>query len=649
MIRNKIAIIASIVFLIVMTVYSVWNDLNADKRRLDDSDLVEDRLYRIIKINEVITELQKERGISAIYSADPMESFATALADQRRQTTEAVDKISKTLDLSDLHEKRGRIQNDIETNRAAPSQTFKAYTLLISQLMHRSETLLFNTDNTEIKNSIIIYHLLKEAQEDAAQLRAKVGVFLASGCVTDQDYYDIIAINSLYQHHVAKMQVHQSSTMQSSLESMKQQPCVHQTFSIIQKIIKGPLQNTTLTPLDWFQLSTCTVDCIHNITNRNLKLIQVNALQTKETVKNSMIKHLFFWLGGLATLLLLLFISFKHSRALARGQQLLQNYQEAIDYSTIVSKADRKGIITYVNRAFCDISGYSAKELLHQPHSIVRHSDMPKEVYKKLWEDLQQGKKWNGIIKNLKKDGTAYWVDASISPIFDEKGRLLEYIAIRRDITDMILLNEEIKETQRELIYRMGEAVESRSKESSHHVQRVAHYSQLLAQLTGLNNEECEIIFAASTMHDIGKISTPDSVLLKAEKLTDEEWALMKTHAEVGYKILKGSNRPLLKMAATVAYEHHEHYDGNGYPRGMKGEEISIYGRIVAIADVFDALATDRVYKKAWALEDTVAHLKAQSGKQFDPKLIELFVDHLDQFKEIKNRFKDIHTDTREA
>ncbi len=115
----------------------------------------------------------------------------------------------------------------------------------------------------------------------------------------------------------------------------------------------------------------------------------------------------------------------------------------------------------------------------------------------------------------------------------------------------------------------------------------------------------------------------------------------MQTHAEMGHKILAGSERPLLKMAATVAYEHHEHFDGNGYPRGLQADEISIYGRIVAVTDVFDALATDRIYKKAWPLKDIFEHLKEQSGKQFDPLLIELVLNHLDQFLEIKQKFQD--------
>ncbi len=649
MIRNKTTIIAAIVFLIVMTAYSACRDLSTDKHRLDNASLVEDRLHPILKINMIINALQKERSLSAIYEADPAESSAAALAYQHSETAKAFGKVSQTVDLSHLYTKYQRIQDNTEAAQAVPSQTFETYTLLISQLMERSQTLLFNTDNTEIRKSLILYRLLKEIQESTAQLQAKVGLFLASATTIDQHLHEIIAIYSLYQHLVMKFQEMQPVHMRSPLDSIQKQPCVKQTFSVIQSIINGPLQNRVQTPSDWFRLSTSALEHMHDIADRDLALIQVSALQSREAAKNVLIRHLFFWTGTLAAVFLLLVISLRRSKALARGQQLLQNYQEAIDYSTIVSKADPKGIITYVNRAFCDISGYSPEELLHQPHNIVRHNDMPKEVFTKLWGDLKEGKRWNGIIKNLKKDGTAYWVDASISPIFDEKGRLIEYIAIRRDITDMILLNEEIKETQRELIYRMGEAVESRSKESGHHVQRVAHYSRLLAQLVGLNDEECEIIFTASTMHDIGKISTPDSILLKAGKLTDDEWSVMKAHAETGYKILKGSTHPLLKVAATVAYEHHEHYNGNGYPRGIKGENISIYGRIVAVADVFDALATDRIYKKAWPLDEIVTYLKAQSGKQFDPELIELFVSKLDQFIEIKNRFKDIHNNTKEA
>ena len=132
-----------------------------------------------------------------------------------------------------------------------------------------------------------------------------------------------------------------------------------------------------------------------------------------------------------------------------KAHNLLSQYREAIDNTLIVTMTDPQGIITYVNSAFCDISGYETDELLHRPHNIVRHPDMPKEVFQVMWETLQAGKKWKGIVKNLKKDATSYWVDASISPIFDIKGEVVEYIAIRLDLTDIILLNEEIRNTPR--------------------------------------------------------------------------------------------------------------------------------------------------------------------------------------------------------
>ena len=150
----------------------------------------------------------------------------------------------------------------------------------------------------------------------------------------------------------------------------------------------------------------------------------------------------------------------------------------------------------------------------------------------------------------------------------------------------------------------MGAIGESRSKETGNHVKRVAEYSYLLAKLSGLNEDESELLKQASPMHDIGKVAIPDSILHKTDKLTKLELEIMKTHALKGYELLKGSDRPLLKMAAIIALEHHEKWNGEGYPTGLKEEEISIYGRITAICDVFDALGSDRCYKKAWIDED---------------------------------------------
>ncbi len=220
-----------------------------------------------------------------------------------------------------------------------------------------------------------------------------------------------------------------------------------------------------------------------------------------------------------------------------------------------------------------------------------------------------------------------------------EEGLLLVYF---NDVTEMVRLSEEIESTQREIIYTMGEIGETRSKETGNHVKRVAHYSKELALLYGLNEQEAEILYTASPMHDIGKVGIPDAILLKPGKLTSEEFAIMKTHAELGYEMLKHSSKPILKAAATVAREHHEKFDGSGYPRGIVGEDIHIFGRITAVADVFDALGSERVYKKAWELERILEFFKEQSGKHFDPVLVTLFLNNLERFTAIRDKFKDV-------
>ena len=638
--RNKIALIIAMIFFVLITMYSAWNDLSSDQNQLDNVTLVEEYLYQIAEINNVITELQRERGLTAIYQATPNEQALAVLRKQYLATIEVINAASTTVDLSAVLKQRMMLQSS-DLMQLGKQSTFEAYTLLIQKLLFRSEELVFNTHNTEIKNSLITYHLLNNIQENSGQLRAKISSLLATKPKTLKNHQELIAHRAIQHLLLTKSQMHLSENMETVFKTIQEEDCMHQTDLIVKTVIMGGVEKVILTPMQWFKLSSCAVDTIHNAAYESLKLIQVDVLSIKEEAKNALIQHLTFWLGGAFTLIVLFTIALKRSKEVNQKHQLLENYKDAIDYSTIVSKTDKNGYIIYVNDAFCDISGYKTDELLNRPHNIVRHPDMPKEFFEVMWDTLKKGSKWNGIVKNLKKDGSTYWVDASISPIFDVKGELVEYIAIRRNITDIILLNEEIRNTQSELIYRMGEAVESRSKESGHHVQRVAHYSKLLAQLAGVKHDECEIIFSASTMHDVGKLSIPDNILLKAGELTSEEWKIMRTHAEIGYKILEGSERPLLKMAATVAYEHHEHYDGNGYPRGLQGDEISIYGRIVAVADVFDALATDRIYKKAWPLKKIFEHLKEQSGKQFDPKLIEHVLNNLDQFLEIKQKFKD--------
>lgn len=201
-----------------------------------------------------------------------------------------------------------------------------------------------------------------------------------------------------------------------------------------------------------------------------------------------------------------------------------------------------------------------------------------------------------------------------------------------------LLLNEEIINTQKELIVTLGEVVESRSMETGHHVKRVAEYSYYIALKYGLTEDEADTLRSASPMHDIGKIGIPDSILNKPGKLTTEEFDIIKTHTTLGYGMLKNSQKKIFKTAAIVANQHHERWDGTGYPNGLKGEAIHLYGRITAICDVFDALSHKRIYKDAWDIAEVVNFISSESGRMFDPKLVNLFLANINDIVRIKNR-----------
>lgn len=326
---------------------------------------------------------------------------------------------------------------------------------------------------------------------------------------------------------------------------------------------------------------------------------------------------------------------------LNQNKGLLEQYKNAVDESAIVSKSDPKGKITYVNQAFCDISGYTVKELIGQSHSILRHPDMPKHVFKEMWKTLIAKIVWKGQVKNIKKNGEPYYVLTTIMPILDHHQKTVEYISIRHDITDMVQLNAEMYDTQKEIVLTLSELGETRSKETGQHVRRVAEYSYQLAKLAGLSEKESQIILAASPMHDIGKLAIPDYILLKPDLLTSEEFEIMKTHSQKGFDVFSKSSRPILQAAAVIAQQHHEKWNGTGYPNGLSGEEIHIYGRISTIADVFDALVSKRVYKEAWTLEESKTFFIEQSGKHFDPRLVKLFLANFDNFVDIYHSYRD--------
>ena len=256
----------------------------------------------------------------------------------------------------------------------------------------------------------------------------------------------------------------------------------------------------------------------------------------------------------------------------------------------------------------------------------------------------------NGMVTSFTYDEEIYYIIAYTS-ITSKKtfsqitnNNLSIFQVMTMEISTILhnsLLNNEIKETQKELVFMMGSISELRSQETGNHIKRVAQYTKILALHYGLSIKEALLLEEAAPMHDIGKIAIPDYILNKPDKLTKEEFEIMKTHAFLGYKMFEGSNKQLFKVASIVAHEHHEKWDGTGYPRNLKGDEIHIYGQITALADVFDALGNERIYKKAWNNEKIFQFLKDQSGKHFSPKLIDIFFDNLDEILKIKKFFSD--------
>ena len=197
----------------------------------------------------------------------------------------------------------------------------------------------------------------------------------------------------------------------------------------------------------------------------------------------------------------------------------------------------------------------------------------------------------------------------------------------------------ELYDTRLQIVRRLGRAAEYRDNETGLHIIRMSQMSLVLGEAWGMPMPECELLVNASPMHDIGKIGIPDHILLKPGKFEPPEWEIMKTHSRIGADILAGDDSQLLTMARSIALNHHEKWDGSGYPGGLQGEAIPLVGRIVALADVFDALTSERPYKKAWTVEATLEYVEANRGKHFDPRLVDLMLERLPDILAIRDQF----------
>jgi len=223
--------------------------------------------------------------------------------------------------------------------------------------------------------------------------------------------------------------------------------------------------------------------------------------------------------------------------------------------------------------------------------------------------------------------------------IHDQTSLLANQVEIRT--AQLSIRNMELEETRYEVIRQLGRAAEYRDNETGIHVMRMSRYVQRLALESGLSESESEQFMHAAQMHDLGKIGIPDHILLKPGKLTDEEFDIMRTHAEIGYKIIGKQSSDILSFGGMIAHTHHEKWNGYGYPRKLQGEEIPLAGRICALADVFDALTSVRPYKKAWSVDDAMALIAKEAGEHFDPRLASLFLDLKREIVEIMEQYQD--------
>ncbi len=332
-------------------------------------------------------------------------------------------------------------------------------------------------------------------------------------------------------------------------------------------------------------------------------------------------------------------LSINLQQDLKHQQHYLKEYERAIELGTSLCVLNKEGKIINANKNFSSTLNCQTEDIIGLEFSdlVLDCNDFKQRIL----STVQKQGFSSRVIRISAKAGHERTLSTVIVGIHDEAGSLNSMMSLSQDISDSIKLDNEIIETQKELIYIMGEVVENRSEETGLHIKRVAQISELLAEKYGLDSDHAQMIKIASPMHDIGKIGISDKILHKPGKLTKEEYQSMQTHTDLGYAMLNRMDRPLIKMAATIAHEHHEHYDGQGYPLGLTGDEISIEARIVGLVDVFDALGSKRSYKQPWTDEQILDYITSKKGLQFDPDLVDLFVENFEQITTIRNHLFD--------
>ena len=292
------------------------------------------------------------------------------------------------------------------------------------------------------------------------------------------------------------------------------------------------------------------------------------------------------------------------------------------------------------NPAAEKIFGFKAAEALgkHSYDLIVPKEAQP--YVDDIWRRLLEGDTTaHSVNENIAKDGRTIICDWSNTPLKEADGTMAGVLSMVQDITERKQAEEKVKAASLDTIYRLSRAAEYRDEETGAHIQRMSRYSAAVAGQMGLDDHMVENILYAAPMHDIGKIGIPDRILLRPGKLDPDEWDIMKQHTTIGAKILAGSDAEFIRLGGVIALTHHERWDGKGYPKGLKGSEIPLVGRITAIADVLDARISKRPYNEAFPVEKSLAIIRENRGSHFDPEVADAFFAISDEILAIKKKY----------
>ena len=324
------------------------------------------------------------------------------------------------------------------------------------------------------------------------------------------------------------------------------------------------------------------------------------------------------------------------NRSAVEQRHFFGEYKRALELGSCICVTDRLHRIISANGQFEALTGYRADQLRGKRVSDI----MPDVSAERCLDLVQQANRehfTSRVSRFLDSRGQELQLSVGFVGLHNLAGEVESIIMICQDITESMRLGRDIVKTQRELLYMLGEVVETRSLETGQHIRRVAQVARFLAIQAGLSEQAADIIETAAPMHDIGKVGIADAILNKPGKLDAAEFEEMKRHASIGFSILGKVDRPLIGIAAAIAHEHHERYDGHGYPNGLKGEDICIEARIVGIADVLDALSSSRSYKPAWEEQRVRDYFLEQRGLQFDPHLVDILLSHWDTVQALRN------------